>query len=71
MPGFVKGALAARGLTDAYLARPEYQRQEYLVWINAAKLNDAKRARANQMLDELEKGGLFKGEPWTPPPPVK
>jgi len=22
------------------------------------------------MLDELHKGGAFKGEPWTPPPPV-
>jgi hypothetical protein len=22
------------------------------------------------MLDELEKGGLFKGEPWTAPAPV-
>ena len=70
MPGFVRGALAARNLTEAYRARPQYQQHEYLIWINAAKLNDAKRARANQMLDELEKGGVFKGEPWTPPPPV-
>lgn len=70
MPGFVRGALAARNLTDAFQARPKYQQTEYLHWINAAPLNDGKRARANQMLEELAKGDVFKGEPWTPPPPV-
>lgn len=70
MPGFVRSALASRSLTDAYRARPQYQQHEYLNWIAAAKLNDAKRVRMNQMLDELDKGGLFKGEPWTPPAPV-
>ena len=70
MPGFVKSALAARTLTDAYRARPQYQQHEFLNWIAAAKLNDAKRVRMNQMLDELEQGSVFKGEPWTPPPPV-
>ena len=70
MPGFVKGALAARKLTDAYQARPEYQQKDYLIWIQGAKLQDAKRKRLDQMLDELEKGNLFMAAPWTPPPPV-
>jgi uncharacterized protein YdeI (YjbR/CyaY-like superfamily) len=70
MPGFVKSALASKNLTDAYQARPKYQQTEYLAWINSAKLQDAKKARLNQMLEELAKGGVFKGEPWTPPAPV-
>jgi hypothetical protein len=70
MPGMVKSALATRKLTDAFLARPEYQRTEYLTWINAAKLGDTKRARLTQMLDELEKGNLYMGEAWAPPAPV-
>lgn len=69
MPGFVKGALTARGLTDAYRARPEYQQHGYLTWINGAKLQDTKRKRMAQMLDELEKGGVYMAEAWTPPPP--
>lgn len=71
MPGFVRSALAARNLTDAFQARPEYQQKDYLIWIHGAKLQDAKKKRLAQMLDELEKGGVFMAAPWTPPPPVK
>ena len=70
MPGFVKSALTTRKLMDAYLARPEYQRTDYMTWINAAKLGDTKRARLTQMLDELEKGSVYMGEAWSPPEPV-
>lgn len=70
MPGFMRSALAARKLTDAFEARPEYQQKEYLLWIHGAKLQDAKKKRLTQMLDELEKGGVFMDAPWTPPPPV-
>ena len=70
MPGFVRSALAARSLTDAYQARPKYQQTEYLTWIHAAKLNDEKRKRMNQMLDELAAGNAFQGKPWEPPAPV-
>lgn len=69
MPGFVKAALAARKLTDAFQARPEYQQHGYMTWINTAKLKDTQRKRMAQMLDELEKGNVYQGEPWTPPPP--
>jgi hypothetical protein len=70
MPGFVKSALNTRKLMDAFLARPEYQRTDYMTWINAAKLRDTQRARLTQMLDELEKGGVYMGAEWQPPAPV-
>ena len=71
MPGFVKSALASRSLTEAYQARPKYQQTEYLTWIHAGKLNDEKRRRLTQMLDELAAGDAFQGKPWTPPAPAK
>jgi hypothetical protein len=71
MPGFVKAALAARKLTEAYEARPAYQKSDYLLWIEKTPLMAGKRKRLDQMLDELEKGDVYMGEPWTPPPPVK
>jgi uncharacterized protein YdeI (YjbR/CyaY-like superfamily) len=67
MPGNVRAALAKRKLADAYEARPDYQRQEYLKWIATAAGPAEKQKRLDQMLDEIEKGGLFKGEAWTPP----
>jgi uncharacterized protein YdeI (YjbR/CyaY-like superfamily) len=67
MPGNVRAALAKRKLTEAYEARPQYQRDDYLRWIATAAGPAAKQQRLDQMLDELEQGGVFKGEPWTPP----
>ena len=71
MPGFVKAALNARKLFDAYVARPAYQKTDYLVWIEKAPLMTGKRKRLDQMLDELEKGNVYMGEPWAPQPPAK
>ncbi len=70
MPGNIKTALAKRDLLDAFAARPDYQRNEYLKWIAQAAGPAAKDKRLQQMLDEVASGGLFKGEPWTPPAPV-
>lgn len=67
MPGNIKAALQKRKLLEAFDARPAYQRDEYLKWVALAAGPAAKQKRLDQMLDELEKGGLFKGEPWTPP----
>jgi hypothetical protein len=67
MPGNVRNALEKRKLMDAYLARPDYQKDDYLKWIALAAGPAAKQKRLDQMLDELEKGNAFKGEPWTPP----
>jgi hypothetical protein len=67
MPGNVRAALEKRKLMDAYLARPDYQKDDYLKWIALTAGPAAKQKRLDQMLDELEKGDVFKGEPWTPP----
>ncbi len=70
MPGNVRGALAKRNLLDAYLARPEYQRRDYLKTIALAHGTVAKQKLIDQMLADLEDGKLYKGEPWAPPAPA-
>lgn len=64
MPDFVKQALQERGLLAAYEARPPYQRNDYLLWINKAKREDTKRRHLAQMLDELESGGVYMKMTW-------
>lgn len=70
MPGFVKAALTKAKLMDAFRKRPEYQRNDYLTWLDGAKLPDQKKARLAQLLEELGKGDVYMGQPWSPPPPV-
>lgn len=67
LPGNVRAALEKRKLMEAYLARPAYQKDDYLKWIALAAGPAAKQKRLDQMLDELEQGNVFKGEPWSPP----
>lgn len=67
MPGNVRAALVKRNLLDTFFARPQYQRDDYLRWLAGAVGPTAKQKRLEQMLDELEKGNVFKGEPWSPP----
>ncbi|QDZ10874.1 YdeI/OmpD-associated family protein [Devosia ginsengisoli] len=64
MPDFVRAALAERGLREAYDARPPYQRNDYLLWINKVKRDDTKQKHLAQMLDELEAGGVYMGMKW-------
>lgn len=64
MPEFVREAIKARGLVDKYEARPAYQRNDYLMWINGAKREGTKRTRLGQMLDELESGGVYMRMKW-------
>ena len=59
MPDFVRLALENRGLMEAYAGRPAYQQNDYLGWINRAKRRETKEKRLNQMLDELEIGGVY------------
>jgi len=66
MPDGVRDALEARGLMDAYRARPPYQQNDYLGWIARAKLEATREKRLNQMLDELEGGKLYMKMPWRP-----
>jgi len=66
MPGFVREAIEARGMMDAYHARPAYQQNDYLGWINRAKRMDTKQKRLDQMLDELEGGETYMNMAWRP-----
>ena len=64
MPDYFRDAINARGLMDAYLARPDYQRNDYIGWVNRAKLETTKQKRLDQMLDELERGGVYMRMKW-------
>ena len=66
MPEFMRQALATRGLMDAYLARPAYQRNDYIGWITRAKREETRATRVKQMLDELEHGGVYMKMKWHP-----
>lgn len=59
MPADVHDALAERNLLDDYRARPAYQRNDYLGWIGRAKRPVTRLARIEQMLHELEIGGVY------------
>jgi uncharacterized protein YdeI (YjbR/CyaY-like superfamily) len=59
MPADVRAELDERGLTGAYDDRPAYQRNDYLGWIAQAKLPETRAKRIAQMLDELERGGVY------------
>ena len=65
MPAFVRRALLARGLMDAYRARPPYQRNDYLGWIGRAKREVTRRSRLEQMLEELEGGERYMKMRWS------
>lgn len=64
MPDYFRDALNKRGLMDAYLARPPYQQNDYIGWVNRAKRAETKQKRLNQMLDELETGGVYMNMKW-------
>ena len=66
MPEFFREALNARGLMNAYLSRPAYQQNDYIGWITRAKLESTRQKRVNQMLDELERGGVYMKMKWNP-----
>jgi uncharacterized protein YdeI (YjbR/CyaY-like superfamily) len=59
MPAFILTALTDRNLLADYQARPAYQQNDYIGWITRAKRPDTQQKRLNQMLEELEKGGVY------------
>ncbi len=61
MPEFVADALTKNMLTDEYSARPAYQQNDYIGWIERAKRLETKMKRLNQMLEELRIGGVYMG----------
>ena len=66
MPEFVAKALEAHGLKGAYDARPPYQRNDYLGWINRAKRIETKEKRLRIMLAELRDGEGYMNMSWRP-----
>lgn len=64
MPDWIRSELVSRGVLAAYEARPDYQRNDYLGWIERAKLDATRRKRLDQMLDELERGGVYMRMVW-------
>ncbi len=64
MPPSIERALAERGLQAAYAGRPDYQRNDYLGWIARAKRPETQAKRLAQMLDELERGGVYMNMRW-------
>ena len=66
MPAAVEQALEEHGLVAAYQARPAYQRNDYLGWINRAKRLATKQRRLDQMLSELEQGNVYMKMDWRP-----
>ncbi len=65
MPEDIRKLLKDRGLYDRYEARPPYQQNDYLGWIAQAKREGTRHNRIEQMLDELEVGGLYMKMRWT------
>ncbi len=65
IPDDIRRLLHNRGLWDAYQARPPYQQNDYIGWIEQAKRTDTRDRRIHQMLDELEAGGLYMKMRWT------
>lgn len=59
IPDFVQAALLERGLMEAYHARPAYQQNDYIGWIEKAQREETKLKRLTQMLNELETGGIY------------
>lgn len=59
MPNDVRAELEERQLLIAYEERPFYQRNDYLSWIGRAKQAATRRKRIDQMLAELEVGGVY------------
>ena len=64
MPPEVEQALREHGLIEAYQARPDYQRNDYLGWINRARRPETKQRRLEQMLSELERGDVYMKMAW-------
>ena len=66
MPADVRALLVARGLHESYVARPPYQRNDYLAWIGRAVRPETRQKRLDQMLAELEAGHGYMNMEWRP-----
>jgi uncharacterized protein YdeI (YjbR/CyaY-like superfamily) len=64
MPDDVSAVLVERGLMMAYQAPPDYQKNDYLGWISRARRPDTRQKRLDQMLDEVQRGGVYMNMAW-------
>jgi len=67
MPIDVRRAIEAADLVAAYDARPPYQRNDYIGWIETAKRPETRTRRIDQMLAELEQGDVYMKMEWRGP----
>lgn len=65
MPEDIRTRLDERGLKHAYDARPAYQQNDYVGWIGRAKRLETRQKRIDQMLSELELGGVYMKMKWS------
>lgn len=66
MPADVRAALTQRGVMAHYKLRPAYQQNDYLAWIGRAVRPATRQKRLEQMLNELERGGVYMNMKWNP-----
>jgi uncharacterized protein YdeI (YjbR/CyaY-like superfamily) len=59
MPDDVAKALMTAGVRRRYNARPNYQRNDYIGWIDRARTAKTREKRIAQMIDELCRGGVY------------
>ena len=71
MSALIRDALDENDAMEAYLARPPYQRNDYLGWIQRARLEGTREKRLLQMLAELRAGDRYMAMPWGPGPPPR
>jgi uncharacterized protein YdeI (YjbR/CyaY-like superfamily) len=64
MPADVNQALTERGLMAQYKLRPAYQQNDYIGWITRTARPATRQKRLNQMLNELEAGGVYMNMKW-------
>ena len=59
MPDDIRDALEKNNLMKEYQIRPAYQQNDYIGWIVRAKQAATRQKRLEQMLHELEIGGIY------------
>jgi uncharacterized protein YdeI (YjbR/CyaY-like superfamily) len=66
VPPDLEAALLDRGLMGAYHARPDYQQNDWIGWIERAKREDTRRKRIEEMCGDLMAGDRYMGMDWRP-----
>jgi hypothetical protein len=59
LPAFIRQALKASALLDAYRSRPPYQQNDYIGWIVYAQRGESRAKRLNQVLGELKRSDRY------------